>query len=152
MHSAPSVSYPVGRSRFAAMLALLAWMLGAAVIALWWSQSQSLGWRLWGACIVLAAAGVFAAWTWCRFVPGVLAWDGDAWSWASAGAVHTVSLEVGLDLQRSVLLRCAWGNRAHWLWAERASSVERWDDLRRAIHSRAGPKALRRSGAPAAKP
>jgi toxin CptA len=152
MHSAPSVSYPVGRSRFAAALALLAWLLGVVVIAIWWSQSPSAGWRLWGAWAVLAAAGVFTLWSWWRCVPGVLAWDGETWSWSSAGGVHTGTLEVGLDLQRWLLLRCACGNATHWLWVERASLTERWDDLRRAIYSRARLQALRQDRQPAAKP
>jgi toxin CptA len=142
MHSAPSVSYPVGRSRFAAVLALLGWLLGAVVIALWWTQSQSPGWRLWFAWAVLAAAGAFAACGWWRCAAGVLAWDGQAWSWSTAGLVQTGTLEVGLDFQRWLLLRCACGNATHWLWVERASLAERWDDLRRAVYSRA----------PAAKP
>ena len=64
MHNAPSVSYPAGRSRFAAALLLLAWLMGGAVTAMWWLQSQSPGWRQSAAWLVLAAAGAFAAWNW----------------------------------------------------------------------------------------
>lgn len=152
MHGAPSVSYPVGRSRFAGVLALLGWLLGALVITLWWSQSQSPGWRLWCAWAVLAAAGVFAVWGWWRSPAGELAWDGETWSWSTAGLVHTGTLEVGLDFQRWLLLRCECGNATLWLWVERASLAERWDDLRRAVYSRATPQALRQADAPTAKP
>ena len=152
MHSAPSVSYPVGRSRFAAVLALLAWVLGAVVIATWWSQSQSPGWRLWGAWAVLAAVGAFAVTRCLRSAAGSLVWDGETWSWPGAGLVHTGTLEVALDFQRWLLLRCACGNATHWLWVERARLAERWDDLRRAVYSRATPQALRQARAPAAKP
>ena len=152
MHSAPSVSYPVGRSRFAAALLLAAWLLGGAVIALWWWQSQSPGWRLSAAWLVLAAAGAFAAWNWWRSVPGTLAWDGQNWNWSGEPRAQTAVLEVSLDLQNCLLLRWTSGDVSGWLWLERTGRTECWDDLRRAVYSRARPEALPEPRAPAAKP
>jgi hypothetical protein len=149
MHSAPSVSYPVGRSRFAAVLLLLAWLLGGIATALWWLQSQSPGWRLGAASLVLAVAGACAAWNWWHSVSGVLAWDGQAWSW---GGRQSGVLEVCLDLQHCLLLRWRSGSASEWFWLERAGSTGRWDDLRRAVYSRARPEALPEPRAPAAKP
>jgi toxin CptA len=152
MHSAPSVSYPAGRSRFAAALLLLAWLLGGAVTALWWLQSQSPGWRLIAACLVLAAAGAFAAWNWWHSEAGMLAWGGETWSWSDGRGSHTGTIKVSLDLQRCVLLRWTSEIGSHWFWLERARSAERWDDLRRAVYSRARLEVLPDPRAPAAKP
>jgi hypothetical protein len=152
MHSAPSVSYPLGRSRFAAALLLLALLLGGAVTALWWFQSQSPGWRLGGAWLVLAAVGAFAGWNWWDCARGNLAWDGETWTWSSDRLVQTGVVEVRLDLQRWLLLRWTSGNASQWFWLDRAGRRERWDDLRRAVYSRAKPEALPVARLPAAKP
>jgi hypothetical protein len=152
MHSAPSVSYPAGRSRFCASLLLLSWLLGGAVTALWWLQAQSPGWRLSAAWLVLAAAGAFAAWHWWHSEPGILAWNGETWAWSDDRGAHTGTIEVTLDLQRCVLLRWSSENGSRWFWLERAGRAQRWDDLRRAVYSRARLEVLPDSRAPAAKP
>src|SRR5690349_7732632 len=120
MHDAPSVSYPVGRSRFAAALLLAAWLVGASVTALWWAQSPSTGGRQWAAWWAVAASGVAAAWRWWRSPEGVLSWDGRSWSWSARGRVDAGLLQVSLDLQQFMLVRCACGNESHWLRLERA--------------------------------
>lgn len=152
MHGAPSVSYPVGRSRFLAALLLLAWLLGGAATAFWWLQSQSSGWRASGAWLVLVSTGAFAAWNWWHSTSGVLTWDGQTWNWSGDRRTPTAVPEVRLDLQRCLLLRWPAGDASHWLWLERATRAERWDDLRRAVYSRASPEALPDHRAPAAKP
>jgi hypothetical protein len=151
MHSAPPVSYPLGRSRFAAALLLLAFVLGGAVTASWWFQSQSPGWRVGGACLVLAAAGVLAAWHWRHAAEGTLAWDGETWAWSGERFERTGAIEVSVDLQRWLLLRWTSGSESHWFWLDRARRAERWDDLRRAVYSRARPEALPGASPPAAK-
>src|SRR5438445_3812340 len=102
MHSAPSVSYPVGRSRLAGAMLLLAWMLGAGAIALWCAQVQPSAARVLGATALVLASGATAGWTWVRTPQGKLAWDGDSWSW-SGERDGTGTLQVVLDLQRLVL-------------------------------------------------
>lgn len=139
MHSAPSVSYPVGRSHFAAAFLLLAWLTGAGVVIAWCLQVQPTALRLLGASLLLGATGIVAAWNWWRLASGTLAWDGEAWRWAAHGA-GTVSAT--LDLQAWLLVRWDGGGRVCWLWLERTACAERWDDLRRAVYFRARPSAL----------
>jgi toxin CptA len=143
MHSAPSVSYPVGRSRFAAAFLLLIWLGAAAATGLWGAQLQAASWRLGAAALVLAATGLWAAWNWCHAPAGTLAWDGDAWNWSEHSRTQPAEPIVSLDLQRCLLLRCRTGESTRWLWLERGWRTERWDDLRRALYSRARPQALR---------
>ena len=152
MQAAPSVTYPVGRSRFAAMVLLASWLAGAAACMLWWSQMQSPGWRLALACAALAAAGAFAGWNWWRSPAGELVWDGNSWSGSAIGAPDAAALEVALDLQRHMLVRRCGAKASRWLWLERSRDVHRWDDLRRAVYSRARPDALRQAPHSTAKP
>jgi toxin CptA len=152
MHGAPSVSYPVGRSRFAAGLLLLVWLLGTAAVILWAIQVRVPGWQRAASLLLVLAAGLWAAWSWWRAPRGALSWDGENWSWSAAGQEGTGSVEIGLDLQHWLLLRWNGGNPSRWLWLERARCLERWDDLRRAVYSRARPQALRQDQFPAAKP
>ena len=152
MHSAPSVSYPVGRSRFAGALLLLIWLLAASATGLWWTQLQAPGWRVGAAALLSAGAGALAAWNWWHAPKGTLAWDGETWSWLAQARLEPGEPEVSLDLQRWLLLRWSSGHLKRWLWLERAASAERWDDLRRAVYSRARPPAPRQDQQPAASP
>ncbi|NPC56191.1 hypothetical protein [Caenimonas soli] len=152
MHSAPSVSYPVGRSRFAATLLLVIWLLGAAGVALWSVQVRAPGWQVGASAALVLLAGLCAARNWWRAPPGDFSWDGENWNWSAAGQEAAGSLEVGLDLQRWLLLRFTGGKVVRWLWLERARHPERWEDLRRAVYSRARPQALRQEQSPAVKP
>src|SRR4051812_12376891 len=95
MHAAPSVSYPVGRSRFAGALLAGTWLLAAAATMAWTLSSPLPGWRqLLGACI-LAACGFAALVGWLRSPTGTLAWDGGAWRWEGVEG----RLELAMDLQ-----------------------------------------------------
>jgi toxin CptA len=134
MHSAPSVTYPVGRCLFAGGLLAALWLAGGAVLAGWHLQAASGPWRqLLGACVWLAA-GCWAALAWWRSPRGELAWDGGQWRFDGheAGAPN-----VALDLQRRLLVRLVVGGRRLWIWAERDSAPSYWDALRRAVYSRA---------------
>jgi toxin CptA len=152
MHSAPSVSYPVGRSRFAAGLLLGVWLLGTAAVALWSTLLRVPGWWLVASVWLVLVAGLCAVWNWWWAPAGVLSWDGESWSWSAAGPGGTGGLKVGLDLQHWLLLRWTGTDTSRWLWLERARHAERWEDLRRAVYSRARPQALRQEQSPAAKP
>ena len=149
MHNAPSVSYPAGRSRFAAALLAAVWLAGCAAAALWLRQAP-FAWRPLAMCAALCAAGGFAAWQWWRSPAGVLAWDGQAWRWSAHPGEGSVT--VALDLQRMMLLRWSAPGAARWLWLSRARGAQRWDDLRRAVYSRARPQAPRSAKHPAATP
>lgn len=144
MHSAPSVTYPVGRSRFLAMLLLLLWLAGAGAAGLWWRAPGGQGWRLALVLASLGLAGVLAWRFWRSLRAQALCWDGQSWRLRAGapGPEAAGGLSVHLDLQRHLLLclrerpeggRAAW----HWLWAEAAADPGRWHALRCAVYSRA---------------
>jgi toxin CptA len=152
MHNAPSVSYPVGRSLLAGGLAAAVWLLGALVAVQWILQSQVSGWRLGAAGIVLAFGATAAGWTWWITPHGTLAWDGQSWVWTGASGTDIGAVEVRLDLQRCLLLHFRGPPASRWLWLERSHCAERWDDLRRAVYSRARPQTPPEAEAGVAKP
>jgi toxin CptA len=122
MHNAPSVSYPVGRSRFCGVLLAALWLAGAALVGAWcWQQAMR---------------------------PGNLRWDGQVWLWHAAGLAdgaeaEPVVLRAHLDFQRHLLisLRQSSGSVA-WCWLESAQMPQRWADLRRAVYSPARSQAV----------
>jgi len=146
MHSAPSVNYPVGRSRWVARALILTWVAGAAAAVFWRRQVDSnLGaddWRQWVlvAGLIVAALGVRAA---LRAQPvGQLRWDGQYWLLQDAnerGAEHGLAqASVHFDIQSLMLIRLAPADSpVQWLWAERYRAPDRWRALRRALYSRA---------------
>ena len=137
MHSAPSVSYPVGRSAFAGRLLASLGLLGLLAAAAWTLQS-GFGWRQLAAFLTVLASGTLAVGGWRRSPPGVLSWDGAAWGWEQGGSRRPGRPELALDLQSRLLLR--WRpdeGRTHWFWLERTSDASHWDALRRAVYSRA---------------
>ncbi|MBC7604803.1 MAG: hypothetical protein H7255_19375 [Ramlibacter sp.] len=152
MHNAPPVTYPVGRSRFPGVLSLSLWVLGAVVALLWWIGVDDHGWR--GAVIALAlcASGVVAGLGWWRTPTAELHWSGDNWSWTEAGKTRDGAVATRLDLQRWMLLAFEAPGASRWLWLERASEPARWDDLRRAVYSRARPQPLPEAPPHAARP
>lgn len=142
---APSVQYPLRRSRVLGALLLALLFIGAGVVAAWvgfgardavLSAAVALG--LW----LLAAAG--AAHFWWGQPRGVLQFDGQAWTLGqtaksfSGPLALSVAPEVLLDLQAHLWVRVApIRHSSQWLWLERSSQPERWMDLRRAVYSRA---------------
>ncbi|MDW5443693.1 hypothetical protein [Polaromonas sp. SM01] len=143
MHNAPSVVYPLGRSRFQAGVLLGLWLAGLIVLMLWWRAAPGLDWRLGLGLAAVLLAGVAAAWGWKNSPVGQLRWDGQVWSWESQGyqaGTAALALTVALDFQRMLLLKLE--NHDHatlWLWAGRSAMPERWLDLRRAVYSRRKP-------------
>ena len=139
MHSAPSVTYPVGRPQLAAVLASCLWLAGLASVLAWGFQAGSAGWRQAAAALVLAASGGWALRSWLRSPAGELRWDGLEWTVPRGGT--TLVLNVALDLQHVLLVRCPASGPAGWLWLERRRCPQRWLELRRAVYSRARPQA-----------
>ena len=138
MHAAPSVTYPVGRSAFAAQVLAGAALAGLAAACAWAWQSDAFGWRQGLAFAALTACSALAAATWRRTPAGVLCWDGLAWTSEEGGAVGSGRPEVALDLQSRLLLRwSADGAPTRWYWVERLSAPAHWEALRRAVYSRA---------------
>ena len=133
MHDAPSVSYPVGRCRFAGGLLAGTWLLGGLALLAWafaagMNTRIGVGLSVWGFC------GTWAAVAWWRSPAGVLAWDGAGWRF---GAEEAGAPRPALDLQRVLLLQLRTGPRSLWLWVERDKAPSDWDALRRAVYSRA---------------
>jgi toxin CptA len=153
MHDAPSVTCPVGRSHWAGALLLALWLAGLLAALLWSTASPAAGWRFALLWITVAATGALALRSWWRAPAGTLAWDGSAWSWRGAGASDsTGQLRVSVDLQHAILVRWHDDKGRRWIWLERRHGAERWDDVRRAVYSRARPEALPAADPPAAKP
>ncbi|MBK6006928.1 hypothetical protein JJB11_12575 [Ramlibacter ginsenosidimutans] len=136
MHAPPSVTYPVGRSAFAARAAaaLVAAGLAAAVV---FSFQSPAGWRPLAAYAAVAASAALGWRAWLRSPVGLLRWDGSGWCWDEGGTSVAGRPEIALDLQSRLLLRWRGEGGLRWLWLERASDVSHWDALRRAVYSRA---------------
>jgi hypothetical protein len=135
MHSAPSVSFPVGRSRIARRLLWCIWALGAAALVAWCVQfnGSPLRTAVLAAVLLLAAAAARQA---SRLGEGAfLEWNGQHWSCRGSATLGSAAATVHLDLQSLMLVRLQEaGRRAVWFWAERNFLPARWLDLRRALH------------------
>ncbi|MGJ7553558.1 hypothetical protein ACSFBX_00715 [Variovorax sp. RB2P76] len=140
MHSAPSVTYPVGRSRGATRILLVLWALGACCAGASCYLIDSSGWRQLLLVFSVVFSGVAAGFGLRRDGVGVLHFDGLHWSLTGAHAsrgVHAARVLVALDFQSLMLLRLSEPGRARrWVWAEQRALPERWRDVRRAVYSR----------------
>ena len=137
MHNAPAVTYPVGRSSIQGALGLVLWLLGAAATTAWALASHRPG-LLIAAASLCAGVLALAAFSWWRMPSGELQWNSDGWQLHLRGRGGDGKPGVVLDLQCSLLLRWhAARGAGGWLWLDRASAPSRWDDLRRAVYSRA---------------
>lgn len=137
MHAPPSVSYPVGRSLFAAGVYGLAALAGLAAVAAW-SLQTPFGLRQVAALAAVLACASLASHAWLRAPVGRLRWDGAAWHWQECGAEVPGHPEIALDLQSRLVLR--WrgeGGGTRWLWLAQSSAPSHWEALRRAVYSRA---------------
>ncbi len=141
MHSAPSVSYPVGRCAFQRRcwlgLLLCAWV----VLGVWSYQQPfnvAMAWS--GLCAVTAAV---LGWASLQHI-GTLSWNGQVWCLHGRGDAwedELGMLQVVLDVQEALLLR--WqpaSDTLHaqpvWLWLGVEQSPACWQDLRRAVYQR----------------
>lgn len=149
MRSAPSVSYPVGRSRLGVCWLAGLWLAGLAAGLAWLIPGPVDGWR---AAVWAAALAGCAVWAWrwgAGQARGRLIWDGSAWHWrggcgaddgaGSPDADQALTLSVRLDLQRLLLVRChapaSSSARPRWLWLERGADAAHWLAMRRAVYS-----------------
>ena len=150
MHNAPSVSYPVGRPLVAALLAGARWAAGAVATSVWMVGADGPGWRQGLMAGLVIVTGVFALLSWVRSPRGDLHWDGAGWT--APGCIRQGTLEVALDLQLLLLVRWRGDGSSSWLWLERRRCPQRWPDLRRAVYSRANPRARPSARPPTATP
>ena len=152
MQSAPSVTYPVGRSRFYAALAAALWLMGGCVTALWADRVTVLDWRQALMLCLWLGSGALLGLAWWRSPHGLLRWDGQAWNWeAGAGISVPGVLSVHLDLQRMLLLSLRLpSGMLLWLWLTRQDEASQWLALRRAVYmsvkAATAPKQLLASG------
>ncbi|WP_296444925.1 hypothetical protein [Rhodoferax sp. UBA5149] len=139
MHSAPAVSYPVGRSRFQGWLVGLTGLGGVLTGGFWQQATDLAGWRQWLFALTLLGTCAIAAQTWRRSPRGILHWDGQVWRWTGLDASVCGRVTVHLDLQFWLVLSLRMDAGARlWLWPERAADVVLWNALRRAVFSRGG--------------
>src|SRR5262245_43621400 len=101
MHAAPSVNYPVGRSRFAGALLAGLWATALAALLAWHWQAAAPAWQRLAGFALLAACGALAGWGWRRAPAGTLGWTGAGWLWNGRPG----RLALALDLQSRLLLR-----------------------------------------------
>ena len=136
MHSAPSVSYPVGRSRDANRLLVMLWVAGACCASAASFQFGHVGWRQALILGVVILAAMVARRTLGPALAVDLVFDGQDWSLSGMASRKLARIVVLLDLQSLLLVRLEEpSQRARWLWLERRARPERWQDLRRAVHS-----------------
>ena len=139
MHSAPAVSYPVGRSAMRSTLLILPWLLGGLTCTAWVWVSELPGLFHGLTLLLWLFVAVVALRSLRRPSSGVLRWDGMHWHWETAGFNRMGTVHPALDWQQGLLLKFATaGGRPCWLWLERALAPLYWDALRRAVFSAGG--------------
>ena len=139
MHNAPTVSYPLGRSAWWGLPLLGLWLAGATSMVVWCASVDALSWRLGLDLLLWLVFGVWSLRAWRGQVQGELSWTGMHWLLLrdpSAPCEGMVSVQ--LDLQHLLLLRFTpVTGPACWLMLRCATQPRRWQDLRRAVYSRA---------------
>ena len=141
MRNAPSVSFPVGRSRFEGRLLLAVGLAGGAALGLWQVQAAvPMGWG--AASLMLWLMGAGLAWRRWRATPaGRLHWREGGWFFEASDSASLedprplARLRVALDLQQVLLLEAP-GGMPRWLWLARADDPVHWQALRHAVHAR----------------
>ena len=141
MHSAPSVNFPVRRSLVATRGLWMLWCAGAVCVAAASLAGHVLGWRTLVLVGMSGCVGAVLRWSLIdrdASIGELLHFDGRGWSLSSIAASGEGRLEVCLDFQSLMLLNLSeFGRPRRWMWLERASDPQRWQDLRRAVYSRA---------------
>lgn len=134
MHNAPSVSCPVGRSRFHGTCLVVASVTGLAAGLLWRQQAEPAAWQQILLALVWLGSSIAALLSWRGSPAGTLQWDGQSWHWDDGVSVVAGHITVQLDLQRCLLLLLRADNgSAPWLWLERGGDAIAWDAVRRAV-------------------
>lgn len=146
MHSAPAVSYPVGRSRFQGQLIVVLGLIGCLAGLAWCATVERLGWRQGLFFVILSLACWVASLAWSRSSVGELTWDGQGWRFNGALGALNGEVRLQLDLQFCMLLRLRSDDgRRWWLWSEKRSAPAGWLALRRAVMSNAADRSAQPS-------
>jgi len=134
MHSAPAVSYPVGRSHFHAVLLIGVLTVGAGSLIAWIAQSDAVSLRHVTMAVLWLISGWMSWQAWFHSSVGVLTWDGQHWTWVCGDDGRLVDLRVTMDTQHTLLLHLrAPGSPGWWVWLERRTAPMRWLPMRRAV-------------------
>jgi len=139
MHNAPSVTYPVGRSRKARSIEMSLLAAGACAVVLFALQVQGAGWHK--AALALSWGAALAATLLARRRPAVAQARWDAPLWTLGGSRGEIILgaaqaHVHLDLQWLLLAQLTDASGAsRWLWFDRAADPSRWLAVRRALYA-----------------
>lgn len=138
MHSAPSVSYPVGRSRSADRPLSIIWTCGACCAAAACYRFDGPDGRM--GLLARSAVGAGAA-AWRRAprhaASAELGFDGRHRSLAFPVGLRVARVKAALDFQSSLLVCLTDARRARRrVRPDRSALPERWQDLPRAVYSR----------------
>jgi hypothetical protein len=133
MHHAPAVSFSVGRSRFQCRLMLMLIVLGACTLLAWVGCADAFEWRHLGALILWLMVSAWAGVAWRRSPQGILAWDGQAWTWTCKAELMPVEVDVIFDVQDLLLLRLRMVHTCCWVWPELCMDRSHWIAFRRAV-------------------
>ncbi len=134
MHTAPTVTYPVGRSHARAAAFAGVWLVALAVTLVFIAEDGASLRALCLAVVALLACGM--AWRWHRQVDaGRLAWDGVTWWWEPTVGHRTEGrVAPCLDAQSLVLVHfAASAGHGRWLWLEQSAAPVSWGRLRCAL-------------------
>jgi hypothetical protein len=141
MHLAPAVRFEVKRTPFEGVV-WLGMMLLVLLAGSLWALHDVVAWKLglfYGVSFACLGWGV---WVWAQPPQGVLAWNGQAWTWHDAAGEIPVVPHIRLDFQSVLLLQFAPGPRPAWVWLQQRMGDRSWIELRRALHG----KGVRKTG------
>ncbi len=134
MHSAPAVSYPVGRSLFQGGLIALIALCEALLMLAWARQADAVGVRHVAIMVLCLLLTGWSARQWQWVASGALVWDGLCWIQTASGESQVVVPLVVLDFQFALLLCLrAQTGPCYWAWPERRIAPARWLPFRRAL-------------------
>ncbi|TFY96506.1 hypothetical protein [Ramlibacter rhizophilus] len=145
MRSAPSVTYPVGRSLWCAGVLAGVWLLALANLVLWMLLGPAPGARQALVALVLLACVPLSLHAWRTQLRGELDWDGAAWHLRTGGDPVPIRLDRVWDAQRWMVLR--WrgpegqSGSTRWVWLAQGLDTEVWQAFRRAVYFSAGAQA-----------
>lgn len=154
----PAVAYPVGQSPQLAVVLIVLWLIGGAVVFCAFAGlgggRSLIGWRLALLLASLLLSG-FSLWSfWRAQIRRRLIFDGDQWllegDVATGFPGEAVQVAIVFDGQQRMLLR--WpavpreSKHVKWLWVEAHSEPLRWHLLRCALYSPANRSTCKITG------
>ncbi|MCZ8251053.1 MAG: hypothetical protein O9318_01135 [Hylemonella sp.] len=148
MHSAPAVSYPVGRSSMRALIYIVPALLACLACGAWAWQSAAADVVRLPVLLLCGLVLVLAGWAALQPPQGQLVWDGQSWRWETATGAQVGRVHARLDGQEYLLLEFRpMQGRGIWLWLARGMAPRVWDELRRAVYDVSAEEASMPGGA-----